>query len=309
MSFSSECKHEICQIKIKEEANARSALGFFVMSAGSVQIGEGQSLLLSNENLSVIRWAAQLIERLYQTQAAILMRETNKLGGIRSYTAVVEGSAVRRILEDFGYFSANGDFFAEENPHALVSNPDQRIHGLRALFLAAGTVNDPIKGYHLEMVFRKKALADAAAAMMNEISLFPKTVPRKDQHVVYLKESEKITSFLGQIGAHSAVLRLEEVWVYRDLRNTLNRQVNCETANLQKTVSAATRQIDNIQWLMKQDAFRSLSQTLKEAAQLRLKYPDATLTELGNLSDPPVGKSGVNHRLRKLDELARSLRG
>lgn len=314
MSFSGECKNEICMIKMKDDEDAAAALHAFARSGGTLSIGKDCTLLLASENHEVIRWAAQLMQRLYGLEPALLMRESPKLGGLRSHILTLEGEEARALLEDCGVINDSGRLRVQRRRAGATELGGERVgeralHSLRGAFLAVGSVSDPGKGYHLEMVFRREDWAQEILAYMEELGVSAKITPRKEHHVVYLKESEKIAAFLGMLGAHSAVLRLEEVWVLKNLRNTLNRQVNCETANLQKTATAAARQIHNIEWLMKQEAFQALSPSLREAAHLRLQYPDATLAELGGMIDPPVGKSGINHRLRKLDELARELRG
>lgn len=308
MSFSSECKNELAQIKIKQPDNALAALSAFVISAGSLRLGREPQLLLNNENMAVMRWAMQLIESLYAVDVQMLMRESAKLGGMRNYTLIARGKWLRPLLQDCGVVDEEGGLLVEQGiPPLLLKTPDRVAHALRGAFLALGTVNDPAKSYHLEMVIHQGGQAEGLKELMDKVNISAKVTSRKGNHVVYLKESEKIVAFLGLIGAHNAVLRMEDVWVYKDLRNTLNRQVNCETANLQKTASASVRQISNIKRLMAHDAFDSLSPALKEMARLRLQYPDATLTELGELAQPSVGKSGVNHRLRKLDEMAEGL--
>lgn len=308
MSFSSECKNELCQIKIRQSDNGLAALSAFVLHAGTLQFGEDIRQVLNSDNMTVIRWADQLIESFYAADTQILMRESAKLGGKRSYSLVVKGKWLRPLLRDCGVIDDTGNKKTEGVPLSLLKTSDNVAHCLRGVFLATGSINDPAKGYHLEMVMHGERQAEKLRGIMEEADISAKVTDRKGHTVVYLKESEKIVAFLALIGAHGAAIRMEEVWVYRDLRNTLNRKVNCETANLEKTASASVRQIANIQWLMEQDAYAALSPQLKEAAHLRMQCPDATLAELGSMASPSVGKSGINHRLRKLEELAESLR-
>jgi hypothetical protein len=144
---------------------------------------------------------------------------------------------------------------------------------------------------------------------MNRFSLAAKSSQRKNWYVVYLKESEQIAGFLNIIGAHSALFNFENARIYKDMRNNVNRLVNCETANLNKPVNAAVRQMENIELISETIGLDNIPESLREAAELRLEYPDASLIELGKLMQSPLGKSGVNHRMRKLEEIAEKIRG
>ena len=160
----------------------------------------------------------------------------------------------------------------------------------------------------MEIVTHNEVYANSLRDLINQFGLSAKTIERKNNYVVYLKEGEHIVNLLSIIGAHSALLDLENIRIYKDMRNNINRIVNCETANLSKTINAAVRQIENIKYLSKHYGLSKLSPALKEVAELRLDNPDASLKELGEMLSPPIGKSGVNHRLRKLDKMAEDIR-
>jgi hypothetical protein len=176
------------------------------------------------------------------------------------------------------------------------------------VFLGAGSVSDPEKGYHLELVTQDMEHAVQLKTVMQELEMEAKIVERKGHHVVYLKEGSQIVDLLNIIGAHNALMELENVRIVKEVRNNVNRLVNCETANLKKTVSAAVRQMQDIEYLKSTIGLSSLPKHLEEIAIYRLEYSSATLKELGELLDPPVGKSGVNHRLKKLSEIAEQVR-
>lgn len=180
---------------------------------------------------------------------------------------------------------------------------------LRDAFLETGSMSNPEKGYHLEFVCEDEKHAHELIETMRKFEIIAKTVPRKRYTIVYIKESEDIVKLLNVMGAHKCLMDLENLRILKDVRNSVNRRVNCETANISKTVSAANKQIDDIQYIKEHYGFDDLSENLREMANVRLEYPDATLKELGEYLVPPVGKSGVNHRLRKLSELADSIRG
>lgn len=179
---------------------------------------------------------------------------------------------------------------------------------LRGAFLSIGSMSNPQKSYHLEFVCQSMRQAIQIQDALMNFDIETKTVQRKKYEVLYMKESEGIVELLNVIGAHVALMELENLRILKDMRNSINRRVNCEAANITKTVTAATKQIEDIIYIREHYGFENLSVNLSEIAQVRLDYPDATLKELGEYLNPRVGKSGVNHRLRKLSELADRLR-
>ena len=169
-------------------------------------------------------------------------------------------------------------------------------------------MSDPERTYHLEIICHNKILAAELKKLMHDFNLNAKIIKRKGNYVVYLKEGENIVDFLNVIGAHLALLELENIRILKGMRNDVNRIVNCETANLQKTVDASVRQAESIRYIRDNLGFDKLPDNLREIAQLRLQYSDASLKELGEMLEPPLGKSGVNHRLRKLDKIAEDMK-
>ncbi len=179
---------------------------------------------------------------------------------------------------------------------------------LRGAFLSTGSISDPAKGYHLEFVCTDAEKAAQIQEMLHNFDIEGKIVLRKKYHVVYLKEGESIVDLLNVCEAHVALMELENLRILKDMRNSINRRVNCEAANITKTVNAATRQIEDIEYIQSHGGLGMLPDNLREMAEVRLEYPDATLKELGEYLNPPVGKSGVNHRLQKLNEIAERLK-
>ena len=179
---------------------------------------------------------------------------------------------------------------------------------LRGAYLAAGTISDPNRYYHLEIVCPDAYASEKVRDIMNGFGLTARIVERKGLRVVYLKEADQIAEMLRLIGANRTLMDFENIRIMREMRGSVNRQVNCETANLRKTADAAVRQIEDIRYLRDRGMFGRLSPALLRAAEIRLDHPEASLSELGSLMNPPVGKSGVNHRLRKLQEMAAELR-
>ena len=181
-------------------------------------------------------------------------------------------------------------------------------HGrvLREAFLKGGTMSDPAKGYHLEFVCADDADAKEILAAAAAHDVVMRETTRAGRTVVYVKDGEDIVTLLAAMGASKSLMEFENERIVKEMRGSINRRVNCETANIEKTVTAAHRQLEDIRYLERTGALDRLEQTLKDVAEVRLAYPDATLTELGKRLTPPLGKSGVNHRLRRLSEIARS---
>lgn len=179
---------------------------------------------------------------------------------------------------------------------------------IRGAFLAAGSISDPRKAYHMEIVCRTSPQARQLRDVMNTFEAEAKIVERKGHYVVYVKEGSRIVDMLGVMEANVALMNLENVRILKEMRNSVNRKVNCETANIGKTVNAAVRQVEDIQLIEKKIGLSKLPQSLQEIARVRLEHPDMPLKDLGELLTPPVGKSGVNHRLRRISEIAEKLK-
>lgn len=205
------------------------------------------------------------------------------------------------------FLSKIGDIEEPVDPLLIKNSCCQRAF-LRGAFLCIGSISDPAKGYHLEFVCTDIGKAKQLQKVLQAFSIEGKIVPRKKYYVVYLKEGESIVDLLNVCEAHVALMEFENLRILKDVRNSINRRVNCEAANITRTVNAATRQIEDIEYIRDYGGLRMLPDNLREMAEVRLEYPDASLKELGEYLDPPVGKSGVNHRLRKLSEFAEKLR-
>ncbi|MCM1179525.1 MAG: DNA-binding protein WhiA [Clostridium sp.] len=193
-------------------------------------------------------------------------------------------------------------------PRQVVQKDCCKKSFIRGMFLAAGSVNDPKKAYHFEIVVRNLDMAQAVKELINSFQLEAKVVKRKKYYVVYLKEGSMIVDILNIMEAYVSLMDMENIRILKDMRNDINRRVNCEAANIKKTVSAARKQIEDIEYIEKTRGLKYLNASLRELAELRLEEPDANLAELGEMLNPPVSKSGVNHRLRKISSIADSLR-
>lgn len=208
-------------------------------------------------------------------------------------------------------------FVAEINNKEVISrfskygnniNDETRKTIIRGAFLGAGSVTDPEKSYHLEITFGDVNNAEYILNLCKNYDIEFKILNNKDKYLIYIKDADQISSFLACIGANKAVLKLEDIRVFKDMKNSVNRKVNCETANLNKTVDAAIVQIEDINFIKKMGKFEDLPIELKEVAMLRLEHPEASLREIGQMLEEPIGKSGINHRIKKIQNLAEELR-
>jgi DNA-binding protein WhiA len=245
-------------------------------------------------------------ERLARTFFTLLKKAFNIEKDLR--ISVVERSkrsAFRVELRDPG--KANDIRKATSHPMMLSMECCRRSY-LRGAFLAAGSISAPEKYYHLEIVCPDSDVAGTIRSTMRNLGLLAKIAVRKGSSVVYLKEGEQIVQVLGEMGAGYALMNLENVRILRDMRGRINRQVNCETANLGKAVATGVRQKEDIMYIMEHAGLGSLPKQLREMAEVRLAYPDVPLKDLGEYLDPKIGKSGVNHRLKKLSSIAAELR-
>lgn len=179
---------------------------------------------------------------------------------------------------------------------------------IREAFIKSGSMNDPNKKYHLQIMFKEKAKAEEMQTLLNNFNIYAKIIKKEKDYMLYLKDGEEISEFLALVGANKSVIKFEEVRVIKETRNDINRLVNCETANLNKTINASVKQIEDINKIKKAGKFNELPETLKEIAEVRINNPEMSLIELGKLLDKPIGKSGVNHRLKKLSQISEELK-
>ena len=179
---------------------------------------------------------------------------------------------------------------------------------IREAFIKSGSMNDPNKKYHLQIMFKEKAKAEEMQTLLNNFNIHAKIIKKEKDYMLYLKDGEEISEFLALVGANKSVIKFEEIRVIKETRNDINRLVNCETANLNKTINASVKQIEDINKIKKAGKYNELPETLKEVAEVRINNPEMSLIELGKLLDKPIGKSGVNHRLKKLSQISEELK-
>ncbi|MDL4839291.1 DNA-binding protein WhiA [Aquibacillus rhizosphaerae] len=308
MSFASEIKKELTQIK-NENCCAQSELAALIRMNGAISLSRQEYVLdVQTENAAIARRIYTLIKSLYSFPVELLVRKKMKLKKNNVYI-VRMSEGVRTILADLEILHEPFTLVREISSKFL-DKPCCRRAYLRGAFLAGGSVNNPeTSSYHLEIFNFYQEHNESLCDLMNKLTLHARILERKKGFITYIKEAEKITEFFNHIGAHKALLKFEDVRIIRDMRNSVNRLVNCETANLNKTIGAAFRQVENIRFIDRTVGLQALPEKLQEIASLRVQHQDVSLKELGELvSTGKISKSGINHRLRKIDEFAEKLK-
>lgn len=302
MSFSGQIKEELAQVISSPRHCQLAELAALVQFCGHIE--EDGSLLVQSENPLVIRKCFTLLKKTFKIEAVAKSQMQTQ-----NYRLFVTGEDAFRVLEALKICDTAGHLMMRHlTDPVLIKNSCCKRAYLRCCYMAVGSMSDPYKSYHLELVCGLQAQAEQLLKILHDFSLDAKMIIRKKYHVVYMKEGENIADFLNITEAHKALMEFENTRIYKGMRNMVNRKVNCEAANITKTVNAATRQVEDIRLIREKMGLEGLPEPLRQMAYVRLENPQASLGELGKLLDPPVGKSGVNHRLRKLGELAKELK-
>ncbi len=303
MSYSAEVKGELAGL-IPQARHCRTAALAALLSCqnGLMQDGEKageMALQLPAEGGEVVRKYFTLMLKTVNIKFRLPGKGDMPSGRIVTVPAGEESFAALSAL-----LQADGTVRKD-----LLDRDCCRRSYLREMFLCIGSVSDPDKVYHLEFACISDLQADQLMSVLRRLGRQPRLSHRKKYSVVYFKEAEEIVDVLNLMGAHVSLLKMENSRILKDIRNNLNRRVNCEAANIGKSVQAAQRQLEDIRFLERTGALRKLPESLRTMAELRMEYPDISLQELGEKARPPIGKSGVNHRLRRISEAAERLRG
>ena len=312
MSFSSKVKGEICRYVDITKSEALAQISAIMKVSGTIGFsGKGITFRITTENPGSARLIFTLSKDNFNIHSKLMVKKSNSLKKNNIYMVVIdEEMGVRNLLKETGILrEIDGvmsiNYRIEDE---MVKDDEERRAYIRGAFIGGGSISNPEKTYHLEFVTHSEEYAVDLSKLINSYGLNSKVIQRKNSYIIYIKEGEQIVDLLNIIGAHSCLLELENIRIMKEMRNNVNRLVNCETANLSKTVNAAVRQVESIKLIQSQIGLQRLPKNLREIAELRLNYPDESLKELGEMLDPPVGKSGVNHRLRKIEKIAEELR-
>lgn len=307
MSFAAQTKKELTLIQ-EDACCQRTELEAIIILNGRLTVHDSRRLLeIETENVATARRIYTELRELFDIHPEVFVRKKMRLKKNNVYAVRVPIYSNHPLVVA-GWVPMQGDTLTI--PIQAKRKSCCRRSYLRGAFLASGSVNDPgSNSYHLEITAATMEMAQQVQTLMNEYGLHAKVIGRKKGYVVYLKEGEKIVEFLSIIGAHQALLKFEDIRILKGMRNQVNRLVNCETANMNKTISAAVRQLEVIQYIDARMGIANLPDKLREVALLRMQFPEVNLQELCDRLPHKVSKSGLNHRFRKLEEIAEKLRG
>lgn len=317
MSFSTSVKQELLSFDERKRHCLIAELAAIVNICGEVaeantayesKFPAGRYLCVSSENIMVAERFSALINQLFNYSCTVLQKKQSKFSIL-----IDDDSIVSKVINVADIHKCGADFVDTEvsSPisHTVVGSVCCKRAYLRAAFLCCGSVTNPEKQYHLEFVNNDYDHAVSLKQLIFDFGIEAKIIERKNHYIVYLKEGEQIVDILNIISAHKALMSFENQRIFKEIRNKTNRIVNCETANINKTVSAAEKQREAIEYIAEVMGLDKLQPSLREVAQARLIYPFVSLKELGENMTPPIGKSGVNHRLKKICDIAEKLKG
>ena len=308
MSYTTKIKNEIVEIAL-EKSEALAELSAYIRNNGSIS---NNKLVLTTENINIKNKLIDLFEEIYETTPNIEVKDGLNFNKKDLYVISISDN-LDFILKDLCYYDENSEFMDSPKEYLVGANEEIRAY-LRGVFLATGSINDPkTSRYHMEILITKPTEAVFVQKLLNIFDLNAKILTRDKGYMIYIKEAEKISDFLKIVGASKAVLYFEDVRIYHEAKNHTNRLNNCEQANTDKVIEAAAIQLKNIEILEENLAVELLDDKTKEALEYRKKYPEASLKELSEIisleTNNKITKSGLNHRFRKINELASRLKG
>lgn len=296
MSFSSQVKNELVKIEYDKNCCKKSLLYGMALFAKSFSARE---VLFQSENESIIILFKRLLKELCNIDCEVSVSPSGK-----SFTIGLSKESSAKLMSFFGHNARETSLRVNT---AILSCPNCQNSFFAGAFLSCGTVSSPEKNYHLEFAIAFQNLTKSFITLLQEMELSPKLTKRKGYNIVYFKESEAIEDSLYLMGASNSMFDMMNVKIVKEIRNSANRKANCETANIEKMVKAASPQINAILKIQDKKGLDFLSQPLKEMAEIRLENPDSSLSELAEMFNPPLSRSGVNHRLQRIVDIAKEL--
>lgn len=307
MSFAAEVKKELTGLAVQKNL-AQAELAALIRMNGSLSLNNHQFVMnVQTENAAIARRIFTLLKEHYGVRSELLVRRKMKLKKNNVYIVRLK-QETQKILLDLDIM--DGAMFQSHISNEIKQSEKKTRAYLRGAFLASGSVNNPeTSRYHLEISSIYEEHNQDICDLLNQFDLNARTLERRNGYITYLKGAEKIADFLTLIGATNSMLKFEDVRIVRDMRNSVNRLVNCETANMNKTIDAASKQIENIHFIEATVGLQSLPEKLQEIAELRIQNPEISLKELGEMiPSGAISKSGINHRIRKINDFADNLR-
>jgi len=312
MSFSAQVKNELCG-RFGDRHCSIAEIAAIINTCGEIYYdGSVSCVSIQTENPGVAKKYFTLVKKTFNINCEVSIRSSKYLKKSRQYClSVRDARNAGRLLHAAGFIDKQNKLTVAKkilNEMVVKSDCCRRAY-IRGSFISGGSLNNPEKTYHMEFVNGDRILCLELLRIINSFGLNAKLIERKGHYVAYVKEGENIVDLLNVMGAYQSLMKLENIRIVKDMRNSVNRMVNCETANINKTVSASVKQARDIQYISDNVGLGYLSPQLEDVARLRIQYPEASLNEIGRMLTPQVGKSGVNHRLRRITRIAEDLRG
>lgn len=313
MSFASEVKNELARIEPEKKCCMLAEIAGFLRVAGSIGLAGGGKfkIVITTENPAIVRHYKKLIQEYFGVETTFGIGESDFSGRQKTYNINIDAeNRSEQILRETGILLVRegNNYISDGIYQGLVKSKCCKRAYLRGVFMGSGTMSNPEKSYHLEFVCHTEAFAADLKKMINSFQdLEARQYKRGNHYIVYMKKADYIGDTLGIMGADSHSLKIENTWVDKSMRNKVNRMANCDNANVDKIVEAAMKQVEAIKKIRDVKGLNWLPEKLRETAELRLENPDISLAALGELCSPPLKKSGINGRLRKIEELAEKL--
>ena len=310
MSFSSEIKDEVAKIKVEDYKIILSELAGITPMCGILNFKNNKiSMEYITENAPVARRIFTFLRRSFGFDVEVKNVRSTQLKKNVFIIYISQDESCRLLLDELKYIKGASVFMINYVPTDLVKTVNEKKAYIRGAFMGSGSITDPKKGYHLEFVSENESNAYFLRDTINEFGLKSKVIMRKEKYIIYIKDSEQISDFLSLIGAYNSVLNYENVRVIKEMRNNVNRIVNCETANLNKTVKSSYDQVEDIKLIEREIGIENLDEDLKVIAKIRLENRSMSLNDIANSLEPKLSKSTVNYRFKKLRRIANKLRG
>ncbi|MFR6151950.1 MAG: DNA-binding protein WhiA [Peptoniphilus sp.] len=310
MSFSSEIKDEVAKIKVEDYKIILSELAGITPMCGILNFKNNKiSMEYITENAPVARRIFTFLRRSFGFDVEVKNVRSTQLKKNVFIIYISQDESCRLLLDELKYIKGASVFMINYAPTDLIKTSNEKKAYIRGAFMGSGSITDPKKGYHLEFVSENESNAYFLRDTINEFGLKSKVIMRKEKYIIYIKDSEQISDFLSLIGAYNSVLNYENVRVIKEMRNNVNRIVNCETANLNKTVKSSYDQVEDIKLIEREIGIENLDEDLKVIAKIRLENRSMSLNDIANSLEPKLSKSTVNYRFKKLRRIANKLRG
>lgn len=310
MSFSSEIKDEVAKIKVEDYKIILSELAGITPMCGLLNFKNNKiSMEYITENAPVARRIFTFLRRSFGFDVEVKNVRSTQLKKNVFIIYISQDESCRLLLDELKYIKGASVFMINYAPTDLIKTSNEKKAYIRGAFMGSGSITDPKKGYHLEFVSENESNAYFLRDAINDFGLKSKVIMRKEKYIIYIKDSEQISDFLSLIGAYNSVLNYENVRVIKEMRNNVNRIVNCETANLNKTVKSSYDQVEDIKLIEREIGIENLDEDLKAIAKIRLENRSMSLNDIANSLEPKLSKSTVNYRFKKLRRIANKLRG